>query len=78
AMLRSFLGAKGLSARERGVELRVSDDTWLPSTVADVEDVVAVLGNLVDNAVSAAASGGEPREVEVAVLGDGADVVLTV
>lgn len=78
AMLRSFLGAKGLSARERGVTLRVADETWLPATVADVEDVVAVLGNLVDNAVSAAASGGEPRAVEVAVLGDGADLVLTV
>lgn len=78
AMLRSFLGAKGLAARERGVALRVGDDTWLHRTVDDVEDVVAVLGNLVDNAVTAAASGLEPREVEVAVLGDGDAVVLTV
>lgn len=78
AMLRSFLGAKGLAARERGVALRVGDDTWLHRTVDDVEDVVAVLGNLVDNAVTAAASGDEPREVEVAVLGDGDAVVLTV
>ncbi|KAJ1683572.1 hypothetical protein LUZ63_021212 [Rhynchospora breviuscula] len=78
AMLQSFLGAKGLSARERGVALRVSDDTWLRGTVDDVEDVVAVLGNLVDNAVTAAASGTAPREVEVAVLGDGDAIVLTV
>jgi two-component system, CitB family, sensor kinase len=78
AMLRSFLGAKAVSARERGVAVRVSDESWLPATVRDVEDVVAVLGNLVDNAVTAAASAPAPREVEVAVLGDGGAVVLTV
>lgn len=78
AMLQSFLGAKALSARERGVALRVADDTWLRGTVDDVEDVVAVLGNLIDNAVTAAASGPSPREVEVAVLGDADAVVLTV
>jgi len=78
AMLRSFLGAKAVSARERGVAMRVSDESWLPATVRDVEDVVAVLGNLVDNAVTAAASAPAPREIEVAVLGDGGAVVLTV
>ncbi|MDF2665719.1 MAG: signal transduction histidine kinase regulating citrate/malate metabolism [Microbacterium sp.] len=78
AMLQSFLGAKALAARERGVVLRVSDDTYLRGTVDDVEDVVAVLGNLLDNAVTATASGPEPREVEVAVLGDGDAIVLTV
>ena len=78
AMLQSFLGAKALAARERGVALRVSDDTYLRGTVDDVEDVVAVLGNLVDNAVTATASGPEPREVEIAVLGDGDAIVLTV
>lgn len=78
AMLQSFLGAKALASRERGVALRISDDTFLRGTVDDVEDVVAVLGNLVDNAVTATASAPEPREVEVAVLGDGDAVVLTV
>ncbi|MDT0117079.1 sensor histidine kinase [Microbacterium sp. PRF11] len=78
AMLQSFLGAKALAARERGVSFRVADDTFLSGTIAEVEDVVAVLGNLVDNAVTAAASGVEPREVEVAVLGDGDAVVVTV
>lgn len=78
AMLQSFLGAKALAARERGVTLRVSDDTFLRGTVDDVEDVVAVLGNLVDNAVTAAASAPAPRGVEVAVLGDGDAIVMTV
>jgi two-component system CitB family sensor kinase len=78
AMLQSFLGAKALSARERGVTLRVADDSFLAAPIDEVEDVVAVLGNLVDNAVTAAASAPAPREVEVAVLGDGDAVVLTV
>lgn len=78
AMLQSFVGAKALAARERGVRLRVGDETFLRGIVHDVEDVVAVLGNLVDNAVTATASAPEPREVEVTVLGDGDAIVLTV
>lgn len=77
-MLQSFLGAKGLSARERGVALRVADDTFSSAMIDDVEDVVAVLGNLIDNAVTAAASAPEPRGVEVSVLDDADAVVLTV
>ncbi|MDQ1112304.1 sensor histidine kinase regulating citrate/malate metabolism [Microbacterium testaceum] len=78
AMLQSFVGAKALSARERGVALRVADDSFLADPIDEVEDVVAVLGNLIDNAVTAAAAAPAPREVEVAVLGDGDAVVLTV
>jgi len=78
AMLQSFLGAKALSARERGVTLRVAEDSFLAAPIDEVEDVVAVLGNLVDNAVTAAASAPAPREVEVALLGDGDAVVVTV
>ncbi len=77
-MLQSFLGAKALSARERGVALRVADDTFSTASIDDVEDVVAVLGNLIDNAVTAAASAPEPRGVEVSVLDDADAVVLTV
>ncbi|WP_295824382.1 sensor histidine kinase [uncultured Microbacterium sp.] len=77
-MLQSFLGAKALSARERGVALRVADDTFSTASIDDVEDVVAVLGNLIDNAVTAAASAPEPRGIEVSVLDDADAVVLTV
>ncbi|MEV7757300.1 sensor histidine kinase [Microbacterium sp. NPDC089184] len=78
AMLQSFLGAKALAARERGVALRVADDTFSRETIDDVEDVVAVLGNLIDNAVTAAAAAPAPREVEVSVLDDRDAVVMTV
>lgn len=77
--LHSFLGAKGVEAGERGVALRISEDSQLIGSVAEPEDVAAVLGNLVDNAVTAAVSGDRmPGWVEVAVLGDGDALVLTV
>ncbi len=77
--LHSFLGAKGIEAGERGVSLRVADESQLIGSVAEPEDVAAVVGNLVDNAVTAAVSGARiPRWVEVAVLGDGDALVVTV
>lgn len=77
--LHSFLGAKGMEAGERGVALRIADDTQLIGSVVAAEDVAAVLGNLIDNAVTAAVSGERtPRWVEVAVLDDGDALVVTV
>ena len=77
--LSSFLGAKGVEAGERGVALRIAEDTQLIGSVAEPEDVAAVLGNLVDNAVTAAVAGERlPRWVEVAVFGDGDALVVTV
>lgn len=77
--LHSFLGAKGVEAGERGVALRIAEDTQLLGRVTEAEDIAAVLGNLVDNAVTAAAtSERQPRWVEIAVLDDGASVVFTV
>ena len=77
--LHSFLGAKGVEAGERGVELRIAEETQLIGSVIAAEDVAAVLGNLVDNAVTAAVAGERtPRWVEVAVLGDADALVVTV
>lgn len=77
--LHSFLGAKGVEAGERGVALRIAEDTQLIGTVQEAEDVAAVLGNLIDNAVTAAVSGERtPRWVEVALLDDGDALVFTV
>ncbi|MCE4025268.1 sensor histidine kinase [Microbacterium sp. Au-Mic1] len=76
--LRSFLGAKALEASERGVTLRIAEDTHLLGAVVEAEDVAAVLGNLVDNAVTAAVAGGVPRWVEVTVLDDAQALVVTV
>lgn len=78
ALLQSLIGTTGAAARERGVTLRISDDTLLLGETALPEDVAAVLGNLVGNAVSAAVAGAEPRWVEVALLADGHELVMTV
>ena len=76
----SLIGAKALAARERGVELRVSDESLILGEVAAVEDVAAVLGNLIDNAIVAAARAEDPtpRWVEVGLFGDADALVLTV
>ncbi|MFJ6548272.1 ATP-binding protein [Microbacterium sp. NPDC091676] len=77
--LHAFLGAKGVEAAERGVSLRIAEDTQVIGTVRRAEDVASVLGNLVDNAIVAAVAGTrEPRWVEVSVLSDGEALVVTV
>ncbi|MGL3804514.1 ATP-binding protein [Paeniglutamicibacter sp. R2-26] len=69
--LRAFLGAKGVSAHERGVVLRVGEESALYGRLSDAQDAIAVLGNLIDNALSAAVEGPAPRWVEVDLLGEG-------
>ena len=69
--LRAFLGAKGVSAYERGVVLRVGEESALHGKLNDAQDTTAVLGNLIDNALSAAVEGQVPRWVEVDLLGEG-------
>ncbi len=77
-VLQSLVGAMSVEAGERGVSLRVAADSLLLHPLDDVEEVAAVLGNLVDNAVAAAVRGAEPREVEIGLYADDADLVLTV
>ncbi|WP_424935397.1 MULTISPECIES: sensor histidine kinase [Bacteria] len=76
--LHSFLGAKGIEAGERGVALRIGEESQILGTVREAEDVAAVLGNLVDNAVGAAVAGSAPSWAEVTVLDDDDALVLTV
>lgn len=74
--LQSFLGVKATEAAERGVVLRIGEETLVLGTIAPVsavEDVATVLGNLVDNAVTAAVAGdsdGGDAWVEVTALQD--------
>ncbi|RAE63528.1 sensor histidine kinase, partial [Burkholderia multivorans] len=49
--LRAVLEAKGTTAAEAGVTLRVAPDSLVIGRVTDPEDVTLVLGNLIDNAV---------------------------
>jgi two-component system CitB family sensor kinase len=77
--LRGLLAAKSAAAAERGVQLRLSEDTFLPGRLTAPLDVVTVLGNLVDNAVRAAAEGPRrPAWVEVALAADDTTLLLGV
>lgn len=66
ASVAALLVAKAAAARERGVTLRLDLGSELADGAGD--DVVTILGNLVDNAVDAAGPGGT---VEVFVHGEG-------
>lgn len=77
-VLQSLIGALSVEAGERGVTVRIAADSLLLHPLDDVEEVAAVLGNLVDNAVTAAVRGDAPRTVEIGLYADAADLVLTV
>ena len=77
--LQAFIGAKGLRAAEVGIPLRLGESTLISGTVADPQNVTTVLGNLVDNAVTAAVRGASrDRWVEVELLSEDATLYITV
>ncbi|MGN0097671.1 MAG: ATP-binding protein [Corynebacterium sp.] len=80
--LQSFLGGKAMEASERGVSLRVGEETLVIDDIdgpGAVEDVATVLGNLVDNAVTAAlAADGDDPWVDVTAMQDGSALTLVV
>jgi two-component system CitB family sensor kinase len=69
--LRGLVAAKASAAAERGVTLRLGEDSRLDAMLSAPLEVVTVVGNLIDNAVRAAAEGARrPAWVEVTVAGD--------
>lgn len=80
--LRAFIGAKGVQAHERGVQLRVGLETALEGQLVEAQDVTAILGNLVDNAVAAVIDSAPARQderwVEVDLLSEGSTLHLAV
>ena len=77
--LQAFVGAKGIEANERGVTLRVGAATFVRGSLIRPEETTTILGNLIDNAITAAVCGSrEHRWVEVEALDDGQDLYLTV
>jgi len=64
--LAALLLAKAALASERRVEFRLAADARLPSSVADVRDLITIVGNLVDNAIDAV-SGSAKGWVEVSL-----------
>ncbi|WP_031010866.1 sensor histidine kinase [Streptomyces sp. NRRL F-5727] len=76
-LLAALLVGKATVAAERGVSLRIAPDSLLPDRLVDPRELVTVVGNLVDNALDAAAGAPDAR-VEVALRADGRTVVLRV
>ena len=77
-MVVALLLAKTSVALERGVTLRVVTDPSLRGGLADVGDLLTVLGNLIDNAIDAAITNDADRWVEVEFMGFGPDLLLRV
>ena len=61
----ALLLGKAAQARERGVEWSAEIDPAAPRSALSPVDAVSVVGNLIDNALDAAAAGPEPRWVRV-------------
>jgi len=64
-VLVALLLGKAASAAERGLELRLGSESRLPDDFAHVRDLVTIVGNLVDNALDAAAANGAHGWVEI-------------
>jgi two-component system CitB family sensor kinase len=62
----ALLLGKAAQARERGVEWSAEIDPAAPRSTLTPVDAVSVVGNLIDNALDAAAAGPAPRAVRVA------------
>jgi two-component system CitB family sensor kinase len=76
-LLAALLVGKATVAAERGVSLHIAPASLLPDRLVDPRGLVTVVGNLVDNALDAAAGTPDP-EVEVELRAEGSTVVLRV
>lgn len=76
----ALLLAKAVVAAERGISLRLSEDTLVLDVIEDPRDLVTVIGNLVDNALEAVAAGptNGGRWVDVGVRVEAGAVVIRV
>jgi two-component system CitB family sensor kinase len=78
ATLAALLIAKASLAAERGVELRLDPASRVGKVYGGMaRDLTTVVGNLVDNALDAAASSEEPR-VDVRLVDDGDAILVSV
>ena len=77
-VLGALLLAKAAVASERGIELRVSDDTVMTRSSLDPEELITLLGNLIDNGLDAAAASPGERWVSVSVTEQDGELVMKV
>jgi two-component system, CitB family, sensor kinase len=76
--LAALILAKVSLADERDVRLRVMPDSHVGECVSDIREVLTVVGNLIDNAIDAAAQGPAPREVELTLVAAESDLLVRV
>ena len=69
-VLGALVMGKAAQAHERGVELILTTGGSTAVTGLAVQDLVAILGNLLDNAIDAAADAPPPRLVELSVVSE--------
>ena len=76
-ILAALLLGKAAVASEHGVKLDVHA-TELPKEIEDVRSLVAMLGNLIDNALESASMGGGGGHVDVTLQVDDGDLVIAI
>lgn len=75
----AMLLAKTTVAAERGVELTLTDDSWLPADGVEVSPVLTIIGNLLDNGIDAAAASSQrPARVAVKLRAHGGKLTIEV
>jgi two-component system CitB family sensor kinase len=78
AKLVALILGKVSLADERDVRLRVTDDSHVSAPISDISQVLTVVGNLIDNAIDAAAQAPEPRWVELTIVAVEHDLLVRV
>ncbi|TFD27304.1 sensor histidine kinase [Cryobacterium lyxosi] len=77
-VISALIMGKSAQANELGIALTVTASGTLTRSGLSIQDLVTVLGNLVDNALDAAAAGPDPRRVSVTVSSTEQAVVIEV
>jgi sensor histidine kinase regulating citrate/malate metabolism len=77
-VLSALIMGKAAEANERGVKLTLAAEGSASVTGLAVQDLVTILGNLLDNAIDAAADGEAPKWVQLTVESDaeGLDIMV--
>ena len=76
--LAALILAKVSLAGERDVELRLMPDSRVGQRITAITQVLTVVGNLIDNAIDAAALAPAPREVELTLVAAESDLLIRV
>jgi two-component system CitB family sensor kinase len=79
-VLSALVLSKSVVAAERGVDLRLSEDTKVNAGIGDNRDLVTIVGNLLDNAFDAVAQQPPDRQrrVDLSIHADGSGIAIDV